>query len=281
MKPGIYQTLSNEEYHAGPGISQSALSVVARSPLHYWARYVDPNREPSKQTDAMRLGTAIHMAVLEPAEFGRRYHAAPSVDRRTKEGKAEYQAASERAETEGAMLLPLDDAMTCLAIAQQVRKHPTARRLFADGRAEQSIYWTDRETGLLCRARPDWLTGRMMVDLKSTDDASLESFQRSAWNYRYWMQAAWYMDGWEEVTGERLDAFVFAAFEKSAPYACAFYFADEGMLDRGRQEYRKLLRIVADCQAANEWPGYPAEVRALGVPTWAITAAERAAQGEK
>jgi hypothetical protein len=280
MDPGIYAGISNEAYHSGPGISQSALSVMARSPLHYWAKYLDPNREQTEPSAAMKLGSAIHTAVLEPGEFGRRYHVAPSVDRRTKEGKAEYQLALDNAEASGAALITYDDAKTCLAIAEQVRKHPTARKVFATGQAEMSCYWTDKETGLLCRCRPDWLSLPIIVDLKSTDDASADGFQRSAWNYRYWMQAAWYMDGVEQATGMRPEAFLFAAFEKAAPNACAFYFADQVMLDMGRREYRKLLRQLADCIATDTWPGYPAEVRALGVPSWAITAAERAAEGQ-
>jgi hypothetical protein len=275
MEPGIYTGITNEDYHSGPGISQSALSVLARSPLHYWSQYVDPDREKREPSAAMKLGSAIHMAVLEPDLFVEAYAVAPKVDRRTKEGKAVWdQFVLEAGHRE---VISVDDFNTCEEIAAQVRAHPTAKRVFVDGVAEESAYWIDKETGLLCRARPDWMKGSMIVDLKSTDDASHAGFQRSAWNYRYWMQAAWYMDGVEQATGIRPDAFIFAAFEKTAPFACAFYFADEPMLDMGRREYRKLLRLLADCIATDTWPGYPAEVRALGVPSWAITAAERAA----
>lgn len=280
MDPGIYAGIPNEQYHAGPGISQSALSVVSRSPLHYWAQYIDPDREAREPSPAMKLGSAIHAAVLEPDLFAQRYVPAPKVDRRTKEGKSIWEELVALADQNGAELLPADDFRTCQAIAQQVRSHPTARKVFANGQAEMSCYWTDRETGLLCRCRPDWLSMPIIVDLKSTDDASASAFQRSAWNYRYWMQAAWYIDGVEQATGLRPDAFIFAAFEKSAPYACAFYFADEAMLEIGRREYRKLLHQLADCISSDTWPGYDTAVTALGVPSWAITAADRAAEGQ-
>jgi exodeoxyribonuclease VIII len=280
MEPGIYDYIPNAQYHAGPGISQSALSVMARSPLHYWSKYLDPNREPTEPTPAMKLGTAIHTAVLEPDLFEKQYIIAPDVDRRTKEGKAVWQQAVEQADAIGGALISYDDAMLCGRIAQQVREHPMARKVFATGQVERSVYWNDRETGLLCRARPDLMNLPLLVDLKSTDDASPAGFQKSAWNFRYWMQAAWYIDGIEQATGIKPDAFIFAAFEKTAPFACAFYYADEPMLEMGRREYRKLLRLLADCIATDTWPGYPAEVRALGVPSWAITAAERAAEGQ-
>ncbi len=274
MKPGIYPGMTNAEYHGSPGVSKSGLDLIARSPLHYWAKYLDPNREPQLPTPAMRLGTAIHAAVLEPEDFMRGYHVAPAVDRRTKDGKAEWEKAVAEAEEAGAELITSTDYDTCMRISEQVSSHPTARKVFSGlGQAEMSMFWTDMETGVLCKCRPDWLALPMIVDLKSTEDASAQGFQRSAWNYRYWVQAAWYMDGIEQATGQRPDAFVFAAFEKVPPHACAFYFAEQAMLDMGRAEYRKLLRTYADCLAADKWPGYDTTVQPLGVPVWAAKAA--------
>lgn len=273
MKTGIYAGISNADYHGGPGISKSGLDVIARSPLHFWQQYLNPERERREPTPAMVIGTAIHTAVLEPGEFGKRYHVAPAVDRRTKDGKAEWLLALDQAEAAGAELISNDDATTCMRIADQVRSHPTARKVFSHGQAEMSCYWTDRETGVLCKCRPDWLNLPLIVDVKSTEDASRDAFMRSAWNYRYWVQAAWYMDGVEQATGQRVDAFIFAAFEKSAPHACAFYFADEAMIELGRAEYRKQLRLYADCLASDKWPGYPTDVLALGLPAWALKAA--------
>ena len=273
MKTGIYSGISNDDYHGGVGVSKSGLDVLARSPLHYWAKYIDPNRERKEPTPAMKLGTAIHTAVLEPDAFAQRHMVAPIVDRRTKDGKATWDRFIAEAEAAGADLISADDFAICQAISHQVRSHPTARKVFANGTAELSAYWTDQETGLLCKCRPDFLGIPLIVDLKSTEDASAEGFAKSAWNYRYWVQAAWYVDGIEQATGQRPEAFVFGAFEKSAPYACAFYFADEAMIDMGRREYRRLLRILADCTAADRWPGYTTDVLPLGVPAWALKAA--------
>lgn len=272
MKTGIYEGISNDAYHGGAGISKSGLDVVARSPLHYWSKYLDPQRERREPTASMRLGTAIHTAVLEPGEFANRHHVAPAVDRRTKDGKAMWVEAEDAAAAAGAELISNEDAQVCIRIAEQVRSHPTAVKVFSTGQAELSCYWTDEETGVLCKCRPDWLGLPLVVDLKSTEDASVEGFARSAWTYRYWVQAAWYMDGVEQATGQRPDAFVFAAFEKSAPYASAFYYADDAMLQIGRAEYRKLLRVYANCLAAGHWPGYATDVLPLGVPAWAMKA---------
>ena len=71
MKPGIYSDISNSDYHGGPGISKSGLDLVHRSPMHYNAVVTAANdRTP---TPAQELGTAVHMAILEPAEFAKTY----------------------------------------------------------------------------------------------------------------------------------------------------------------------------------------------------------------
>ena len=106
-------TISNADYHADPAISASQLKTVMQSPYHYWSRYLDPDRVAMVPTAAMRLGSLVHCAVLEPDELSTRYQLAP--DRRTKEGKAavtEMAAAGIEAvsETDLAQALQIADA---------------------------------------------------------------------------------------------------------------------------------------------------------------------------
>lgn len=67
MKTGIYTTLSNEEYHGGPGISKSGLDLIHRSPMHF--NYAKTAANDNTPTPAQEIGTALHMLVLEPALF--------------------------------------------------------------------------------------------------------------------------------------------------------------------------------------------------------------------
>lgn len=270
MKPGIYPDILNEDYHAGPGISASGLKLIAeRSPLHYWSAYLDPKREPRKTTPAMILGTAIHAAVLEPDTFGERFYPAPDVDRRTKEGKMLYETAFGIAAEQNATLISAADFEAALKIQNSCRQHPLAQAIFDEGAAEQSVFWIDPETEVLCKCRPDWLMPGAILDVKSAEDASEEKFKTSAYNYRYHLQAAFYMDGMAAAWGEMPEAFMFLAHEKTAPWASAYYFADGEMIDAGRAEYRKALRLYADCLSSDKWPGYSQQLQPLGLPRWA------------
>ena len=217
----------------------------------------------------MLTGTAIHTAILEPERFAAEYRVAPAVDRRTKDGKATWEAFVADCEENGFTSISVDDLTICNNVSEVVRSCYTAQQLFKEGVAESSMFWQDDKTGVLCKCRPDWMAAdNIIVDVKSTTDASPEGFMRSAFNYRYWVQAAWYMDGIERATGNRPEAFVFVAFEKEPPYACGFYFATDEMIEAGQIEYRQLLDKYSNCLTTGNWHGYSPALEPLAMPAW-------------
>ena len=61
---GIHQGIPAEVYHLWPGVSNSMLGKLAESPAHLRDWMDRRDEEPDKPTDAQRLGTAVHCAVL-------------------------------------------------------------------------------------------------------------------------------------------------------------------------------------------------------------------------
>ena len=262
--------MNNTDYHAHAAISKSHLDQVAKSPLHYWARYLDPNRVVPEPTPAMAIGSAVHTHVLELDQWDARYVSAPDgIDRRTKAGKAEWEAFT--AAATGRTVLPKADADLVMRMAHSVFSHPAAAMLLAlPGKAETTHMWTDAATGLQCKCRPDWLTddGRLLVDLKTTEDASARGFAKSIAQWRYHVQASWYLDGIEQATGTRPEQFLFLCVEKKAPYAVAVYAADAEMIAAGAQTAARDLDVLATCKAANAWPGYSDQIEPISLPPW-------------
>lgn len=260
---------TNEAYHQGEGTSKSHLDCIAgKSLLHYWSRYINPDREPNTPTPAMVLGSAVHSAVLEPDLFPNEYVANPGIERRSNAGKAEY--AAFEAENAGKIILSDEDFQTCLAIRDAVHHHPVASGLLRDGKAEQSFYAVDPETGELVKCRIDFLpnSGSMTVDLKTTEDASPDGFGKSAANFRYPVQTAWYNDVLDASVGEHPEHWVFLAVEKNPPYAIGIYFTDPLDVARARVAARRdFLRIVAAKQSG-QWPDYGAAALPLSLPAW-------------
>jgi hypothetical protein len=261
--------MNNTDYHAHSAVSKSHLDQVARSPLHYWARYLDPNRMVPEPTPAMAIGSAVHTHVLELDQWDARYVSAPDgIDRRTKAGKAEWEAFTTAAT--GRTVLPKADADLVMRMAHSVFTHPAAAMLLAlPGKAETTHMWTDAATGLECKCRPDWLTddGRLLVDLKTTEDAG-RGFAKSIAQWRYHVQASWYLDGIEQATGTRPEQFLFLCVEKKAPYAVAVYAADAEMIAAGAQTAARDLDVLATCKAAGAWPGYSDQIEPISLPPW-------------
>jgi hypothetical protein len=261
--------MNNTDYHAHAAISKSHLDQVAKSPLHYWARYLDPNRVVPEPTPAMAIGSAVHTHVLELDQWDARYVSAPDgIDRRTKAGKAEWEAFT--AAATGRTVLPKADADLVMRMAHSVFSHPAAAMLLAlPGKAETTHMWTDAATGLQCKCRPDWLTddGRLLVDLKTTEDAG-RGFAKSIAQWRYHVQASWYLDGIEQATGTRPEQFLFLCVEKKAPYAVAVYAADAEMIAAGAQTAARDLDVLATCKAASAWPGYSDQIEPISLPPW-------------
>ena len=262
--------MENADYHRHSAVSKSHLDQVAKSPLHYWARYLDPNRVAPEPTPAMAIGSAVHTHVLELDQWDARYVTAPEgINRRTNAGKAEWET-FETAAT-GRTVLSRTDAELVMRMGHSVFKHPAAAMLLAmPGKAETTHMWTDEATGLQCKCRPDWLTddGSLIVDLKTTEDASPAGFRKSIANFRYFVQASWYLDGVERATGKRPEQFLFLCVEKRAPYAVAVYAADAEMIQIGAEAAARDLEVLATCKAAGAWPGYSDQIETISLPAW-------------
>jgi exodeoxyribonuclease VIII len=261
--------MDNAAYHAHPAVSKSHLDLIARSPLHYWARYLDPNRVAPEPSPQMRLGTALHTHVLELDRWDQEIAVAPAINRLTKAGKEQWAAFV--ADAAGRTVITADDAQQVMAMGRSIMRHPGAAMLLGlPGKAETTHMWTDATYGIECKCRPDWLTddGSIVVDLKTTRDASPRGFRRSIGDYRYHVQAGWYMHGVQAATGKRPDQFIFVCVETTAPYAVAVYAADAEMIERGHDHAMRDLAKLAVCKAADHWPSYSEQIETLSLPGW-------------
>lgn len=268
VRLGIVPDMPAEQYHATMALSAGGLKRMRQSPAHFYGLQLDPNRpQDVEPTPAMKNGTLVHCALFEPDELERRYVVKPAeVDFRTKEGRAWRDAQSAEI---------VDPLQITIARAQAaaVRRLPEVGVLLERGMPEVSAFWIDESTGELCKCRPDWVSpagdGVILVDGKTCQDASPDGFARAVWNYAYHLQAAWYSDGYERATGQRVHGFVFAAVESAWPHAAAAYMLDDQALDRARAENRRLLDLYAECRRTGVWPGYQQSIQPLSLPAWA------------
>lgn len=288
MKPGIYP-MTNEDYHASEGISNSGLwTIYTKSPAHY--RFPPPRKEAVH----FNVGNAAHDAILQPDVWETKYYRGPAA----RGNSNEWKNAAEFAAHNSLIILKPDDYDSVLFIRDAALAVSTIRELVQSGMIETAGFWIDAETGMLCRCKPDLYSPALSVilDIKTTADARPDSFARSMRNFGYHCQEAFYSDGWPQAAaavkgGGPVDGWVFAAIEKEEPYEIALYETVPAVVDEGRAIYRRALATYAECMkreadpallamAHNSgaaeasrfaWPGYPKSIQQIDMSRWAYT----------
>lgn len=267
----MLEGVPNKVYHAAPGVSKSNLDKILVSPLHYRS----DKENPRKETPAMALGTAVHTAILEPAEFTKRYAVPPKINRRTNAGKAEWQEWLDQ----GFIPLEVDEWASIMAMRDSFMANSHVQRIMSAGIPELSVFHYDPEfpvdddvIGIRHKIRPDWFNADLdvILDVKTSKDASPDGFGRSAGNFNYHMQAAYYSDVMRKRTGRQIRAFIFGVVETAPPYAMALYVLDDEALVAGRNRYKDALDVYAWSQQMGDWPGYSQEPETLIIPNWAL-----------
>lgn len=265
--PGVY-FMPRDEYDHLPRLNWSKLKHLEKSAQHF--QYYLLNED--EDTDARKLGRAVHLAVFEPELFRATCVVWDCGARRGKDWEAFVKR------NEGKEILTENQHASALAISQSVRNHAIAQKYIAGGQGEATVLWeylspmTAEAPGfkLECKSRPDFLTDSgWLVDLKKVRDASPAGFGRAVWNYRYHAQAAFYVDAIKSVTGqERPVAFV--AVEEKPPHVVQVYRLTQEQLELGRTTYRELLSTYNQCRSKNRWPGYADNELDVELPPYAL-----------
>lgn len=274
-EPGVYKNTPAAEYHSWPYLSNSMMTILHNSsPAHLQYRLANP--EPP--TDAMLLGSALHTAILEPMKFPFEYYRAEKTDKRTTAGKERF--AEQQAESAGRTILDADKYDEVLAIRDAVLSNRKIAKIlsYIDPQfREVSLVWDDEITGVRCKARLDGTCMHpglgMVIDPKSTVNASRAAFSKAIYEYGYGRQGVHYLEGLK-AHDTFLDHFVLMPFEKTPPYASALYRLDDECMNASTKQRRRLINLYAECLDSGIWPGYGEFLQDISLPRWATTQIE-------
>ncbi len=252
-----------QEHHANAATGSSLLKVlIEHSPAHYWYK----KNNPSESTPVQAFGNAIHQAVLEPSLFTEKMIVEPKF-----EGTGSRAARETwHLENHGKTILKAEQKESIEGILKSISAHKQASKLISDGHAEQSIFWQDEETGVLLKCRPDFdREGHINIDVKSTTDASRDSFRKDIGNYLYHVQMALYLDGMSALTGQEYDKAIIIACQKEAPYGVNCFSLGQETIEEGRALYKQALRVLAKCQKTGIYPNYDdSEIIPIGLASY-------------
>lgn len=274
VEPGLYTRgeISADAYLEIDAVNQSTLKAMARSALHY--RHRLEHGEPSSAP--MRLGAVAHCACLELAKLDARFAVWAPVDRLTGEvlkddyrGK-EYLAFAAASALFGRTVIKQRELDAAMRIRAALWSSRLAGRYLAQGVPEVVMVWRDAVTGILCKARIDWLSlsvADVIVELKTARDVSPLAFASAFARAGYDVQAAFYHDGYTALTG-REPGGKCIAIESSEPHDVIVYDENE-VIDAGREIYRGYLTRLAECRTSGKWPGQGDEAEEiLRLPKW-------------
>jgi len=162
MKVGLYENLSNEDYHKDDGaLSSSRIKLILQSPELYFKKYI--SKETKNETnDAFDVGTAIHMRILEPIEYEKNIRFFTG----TRRGKVwdEFKKANE-----GKLILGDIQKMQIDRMYDSFIKSELGPQLISGGKAELSLF--TKLEGQSIKTRADYITfgpEYKIFDLKST-----------------------------------------------------------------------------------------------------------------
>ncbi len=258
------ENLSETDYHLHPAIGSSGLKTILKSVgLFRWEQ--NQKRTPTK---AMNFGTSFHFAVLEPKRFKDEVVAMPEF-----KGTGMYAKKDQfLTENHGKVIISQDEMVDLKSMLRSVLDHNVASSLLVGGVPELSYFWTDKDTGVECKARPDYRrNGGALVDIKTTGDASLEEFSRSVLNFGYHISAAHYLEGVSQVLGQKFERFLLIAVEKTAPFGVQVFEIDFGTLEKGLELLKRALLKLKAARDANHYPIYSEEIVPLNIPAYGFS----------
>lgn len=240
-------------------LSYSSLKEFAKSPRHY----VEYLRREKKPTAAMTFGSLIHCLLLQPTEFNNQFAVMSNIDRRTKDGKAAYEAFLISAE--GKEVITED---------QYDEANNLVNRVVSEGHIADAIKncnrfeheWKADINGLPFRGFFDGEADDYILEVKTANDASPKTIINDFYNRQYHIQAGLY----SHVANKPVKYLI---IETTAPFNVVLADVDYAFIDYGMKEAVKHINSFKVCLENNMFEmGYEFHMDeghfTIGLPAW-------------
>lgn len=274
MNDGIYTDISIEAYHANRTHLSSTQIKLAKKSLKEFEWYLSGKivQEKKRHFD---FGNAFELALLDREGFSKKVTIMQDqewcmkVTSDNPEVKVPRNTNAYRALRDEALLgrdadyqiidYGPESYATIEAMLESCYADKVIQGLIRNTEYQLSLFWTDPETGLGLKTRPDICKRKknVIVNVKTAEDGSPEAFSKELAKYDYPLQACIEMTGCVQ-TGlmEQVDNYFWLVCEKKPPFNATIY--EFGVEDQKMcmDELHYLLHKIAKAKKENLHPGY-------------------------
>jgi hypothetical protein len=274
MNAGIYDNITIEAYHANRTHLSSTQIRIAKKSLKEFKWYQD-GKIVQESKPHFDFGNSFELALLSPMEFEQKVAVIPDHDwcrevllknEKIVKPRATADYKSKHDEwllgREGMYHIPdagKDSYETIKHMMESCYADKIIQGLIRNTEYQLSLFWTDEETGLGLKTRPDICKRKknVVVNVKTTEDGSPGAFSKELVKYDYPIQACIEMTGCLR-TGlmEQIDNYFWLVCEKNPPYNATIYEFGQEDIKQSMDELHYLLAKIKKAKEENLHPGY-------------------------
>lgn len=205
------RNLTDTEYRAHPAICNTDLSI---------AKSILSGRPRGLRSQVKRIGTSVHLAVLEPEIWEKEK-----------------------------LKFPQNEVKQIDKMQKAFLTNYRFKEILDKSLKEVCLFWKDEVTGLECKAKLDlFKEGVLTGDVKTTSAGNRDKFLDDAHRYEYNRQLAFYNSATNSPT---IYLIGLHKYKKGGIYFYEFE-KDSAFIKEGIEKYQRLLNEVANAESLRE-----------------------------
>lgn len=294
IKPGFYTT-SLAKYHESEGVSKSTLAPILPPGSPRKCKWEMDHPEAldifDLKAEKYNRGTGFHLYFQEHDKYLKECVIIPSFSGTGSKAARESFQEGIRKSGRTPLKQTVIDQIKGIEVCLESGYYETAKGILfnPDNTIELSAFWQDKESGLLCKTRPDIIASNVTLwDIKTHTKGILNKFtwQKRVMDLDYDLQGYMALEGCTRVTKilnppgvihEQFGHIVFDITEE--PYDIQIFLMDDKMIESGRQKFLDATELFAECQDSGKWPAGPDEIEILSPPDWRLKQMEYREKG--
>jgi len=262
---GIFNNIGIHDYHSDKKyISASALKESAISLAHFDYYY----KKPSERKSHFDFGNCFELALMDAINSTNEFDKFVTIYDESKRPEIDKGITSNKNQEWKNEVLNSDKYIisktgnesleTMQSMLESCIKDSVINALIKNTDYQKSLFWTDKKTGLKIKTRPDVckMTKSVIIDIKTTKDASPEKFAKDAVNFGYPLQAITQINGCIETGLMNPEKYFWLAVEKTAPFNAQLYEFKKEDWQLMQDRYDYYLGLIKMAKEQNKYPGY-------------------------